>query len=67
MGNLNFLDFFIKAILLYFSGVALIATADNERLAGLFFFALGIILIILSVVSLGCAIGSFVLLLGGIF
>lgn len=63
---MDFLNFFIKAILLYFSGVALIATADNEKLAGLFFFAFGIILIVLSIASLGCAIGSFILLLGGI-
>ena len=67
MGNLNFLDFFIKAILLYFSGIALFVIADNERLYGLFCSTLGIILIVLSVVSLGAAIGSFVLLLGGIF
>lgn len=63
MGVLNFL---FKAILFFFGGVALIATAYNEKLTGLFFLAFGIILIILSVVSLGGAIGSFILLLGGI-
>ena len=60
------LIFLFKAILFYFSGVALISTADNEKLTGLLFFAFGIILIILSIASLGCSIGSFILLLGGI-
>lgn len=60
------LIFLFKAILFYFSGVALISTADNEKLTGLLFFAFGIILIILSVVCVGGAIGSFILLLVGI-
>lgn len=63
---MGFLDFFIKAILFYFSGIALFMIADNEKISGAFFFAFGIILIILSIASLGCAIGSFILLLGGI-
>lgn len=63
---MGFLDFFIKAILLYFSGIALFMIADNEKISRAFFFAFGIILIILSIASLGCAIGSFILLLGGI-
>ena len=61
---MGFLNFFIKAILLYFSGIALFTIADNEKITGAFFFAFGIILIVLSVVSLGCSIGSFILLLG---
>lgn len=64
MGVLNFL---FKAILFFFGGVALIATADNEKIASLFFFAFGIILLILSVVSLGGAIGSLILLIGAMF
>lgn len=63
MGVLNFL---FKAILFFFGGVALFSIADNEKLVSLFFFAFGIILIILSTVSLGGAIGSFILLLVGI-
>lgn len=64
MGILNFL---FQAILFFFSGVALFAIADKEKLCSLFFSAFGIILIILSVASLGAAIGSFILLLGGFF
>lgn len=60
------LIFLFKAILFFFGGVALFMIADKEKIAGAFFFAFGIILIILSVVSLGGAIGSFILLLGGI-
>lgn len=62
---MGFLDFLFKAILFYFSGIALFMIADKEKLSGAFFFAFGIILIILSIVSLGCSIGSFILLLGG--
>lgn len=63
---MDFLTFLIKAILLYFSGIALFMIADNdEKISGIFFFAFGIILIILSIVSLVCSIGSFILLLGG--
>lgn len=60
MGVLTFL---FKAILLYFSGIGLFMIADIKEITGAFFFALGIILIILSIVSLGNAIGSFILLL----
>lgn len=65
--KVDFLTFLIKAILLFFSGIALFMIADKEKIAGAFFFAFGIILIILSMASLGGAIGSFILLLGGIF
>ena len=60
------LIFLFKAILFYFSGVALFAIADKEKITSLFFFAFGIILIILSVVCVGGAIGSFILLLVGV-
>ena len=63
---MEILDFLFKAILFFFSSVALFSTADYEKLTGLLFFAFGIILIILSVVCVGGAIGSFILLLGGI-
>ena len=63
---MEILIFLFKAILFYFGGVALISTADNEKLTGLLFFAFGIILNILSIVCVGGAIGSFVLLLRGI-
>ena len=64
MGVLNFL---FKAILFFFGGVSLFMIADKEKIAGAFFFAFGIILIILSVVSLGGAIGSLILLIGAMF
>lgn len=63
---MGILDFLFKAILFFFGGVALFMIADKEKITSAFFFAFGIILIILSVVSLGGAIGSFILLLGGI-
>ena len=61
------LDFLFKAILFFFGGVVLFMIADKEKIAGAFFFAFGIILIILSVVSLGGAIGSLILLIGAMF
>lgn len=63
---MDVLTFLIKAILLFFSGIALFMIADNEKISGVFFFAFGIISILLSIVSLGGAIGSFILLLGEI-
>ena len=63
---MGILGFLFKAILLCFSGIALLTIADNEKITGAFCFIFGIVLIVLSVVSLGGAIESFILLLGGI-
>lgn len=64
---MGFLNFFIKAILLFFSGIALVMIADNKKITSVFVFDFGIALIVLSIISLGCAIGSFLLLLGVTF